>query len=153
MKIASFNVENLFERVKAMNEPPAEAREILEDYAKANALLAKPVYTAADRAAILALIKKYKLQKAGESEFFLLRENRGRLLQKETADKPAAVIAEGRGSWVGWLELKTAPVNAKAISNTGRVMADVGADILAVVEAEDRPSLMRFNKIVLAEFP
>ncbi|MFO1310928.1 MAG: endonuclease/exonuclease/phosphatase family protein [Burkholderiales bacterium] len=153
MKIASFNVENLFERVKAMNEPPATARDILNDYAKLNSLLARPTYSSADKASILALLKKYKLQKAGESEFFLLRENRGHLFQRETASKPAAITAGGRGDWIGWLELKPAPVNAVAISNTGRVISDLNADVLAVVEAEDRPSLMRFNKIVLAEYP
>ena len=33
------------------------------------------------------------------------------------------------------------------------MIADVNADVLAIVEAEDRPGLMRFNKIVLAESP
>lgn len=153
MKIASFNVQNLFQRVKAMNEPAAIARNILNDYAKANGLLAKPTYSAADKKGILAIFKKYKLQKSGESEFFILRENRGHLLQKETTSRPAAIVATGRGDWIGWLELKPETVNAKAISNTGRVMSDIDADVLAVIEAEDRPSLMRFNKIVLAEFP
>jgi endonuclease/exonuclease/phosphatase family metal-dependent hydrolase len=59
------------------------------------------------------------------------------------------VVADGRGDWIGWLELKKEAVNETATRNTARVVADVGADVLAVIEAEDRPALERFNRDVL----
>ncbi|MFI2199929.1 endonuclease/exonuclease/phosphatase family protein [Streptomyces sp. NPDC020192] len=38
-----------------------------------------------------------------------------------------------------------------AVRNTGRVVAEVGADVLLVAEVEDRPTLDRFNQHVLGE--
>ena len=153
MKIASYNVENLFERAAAMNlDSWADGRDILNDYAKFNGLIGKPAYSAGDKNAMLDVLTRNKLEKSGESEFFILRENRGKkLLKKATGAAPAEIVATGRGDWIGWLDLKTKPVSTTAIVNTGRVMKDVDADILAVVEAENRPGLIRFNEIVLPQ--
>jgi hypothetical protein len=54
MRIASYNVENLFSRAKALNlETWAEGRDILGEYARLNTLLQNAVYSAADRRAII----------------------------------------------------------------------------------------------------
>ena len=58
-------------------------------------------------------------------------------------------MAVGRADWIGWVELTTEPVDELAIRMTARVIDDVGADVLAVAEAEDRPSLVRFNDEML----
>ena len=50
VRLASFNVENLFERVKPMNDTDWKAgREILTVWAELNGLFAKPAYSAADQ--------------------------------------------------------------------------------------------------------
>ena len=51
---------------------------------------------------------------------------------------------------IGWIELKEKEINDKAILNTARVIAAVNPDVLACVEVEDRPGLVRFNENVLA---
>jgi hypothetical protein len=48
----------------------------------------------------------------------------------------------------GRLELRREAVNATATRDT-RLIADVAADVLAGVEAEDRPALLRFGEGVL----
>ena len=78
-----------------------------------------------------------------------LRANRGSF-DVEHDGTGIEIVANGRGSWIGWLELATEPVDEIATRMTAQVIADVGADILAVVEAEDRPSLDRFNDELLA---
>ena len=35
------------------------------------------------------------------------------------------VIANGRGDWIGWLELKREAVNEDATRNTARVVGDI----------------------------
>jgi len=55
------------------------------------------------------------------------------------------IEADGRDDWIGWLELATEAVNEQGTRMTGHVIRDIDADILAIVEAEDRPSLLRFN--------
>ena len=61
IRIASFNLENLFTRPTAMNEATdAEGRAAIEDHGIANAIIAKDVYTDADKEKLIELSKKYK---------------------------------------------------------------------------------------------
>lgn len=149
MRLASFNVENMFRRARALNfETWSDGKDILNEYAKLNTLLQKPVYTAAIKKAILASLEKLDLKKSNDSTFVLLRENHGHLLKRPKSG-PAQVVAGGRAEWIGWLELKTEAVNDKAIQMTARVIQEVNADVLAVIEAEDRVALGHFNDQLL----
>lgn len=149
MRIASFNVENLFSRARAMNQESwSEGREVLNEFSKLNGRLQKAVYTAADRKSILASVDKLGLNKSDESPFVLLRQNHGRLLKRPKSGPPE-VVAAGRGDWIGWLELKSEAVNDTAVQMTAQVVRDVNADILAVVEAENRIALQHFNEQLL----
>jgi endonuclease/exonuclease/phosphatase family metal-dependent hydrolase len=149
MRIASFNVENLFSRARVMNlEDWSEGREILTDFSVLNNLLQKPVYTDPDKQEILAAIERLGLNQDDETAFVILRQNRGRLLKRPQSGPPE-VVAGGRSEWIGWLELKTEAVNAVATEMTAKVIQEVNADILAVVEAEDRIALVRFNEQLL----
>jgi endonuclease/exonuclease/phosphatase family metal-dependent hydrolase len=150
MKIASFNMENLFDRARALNQGSwTDSRAMLGAYATLNAILRKPAYSAADRKKIATLLGQLGLERSDESEFVILRQNRGRLV-KRPRGKPIEIVASGAGDWTGWLDLKREAVNEVATQNTARVVQALDADILAVVEAEDRTALMRFNQQVLA---
>jgi endonuclease/exonuclease/phosphatase family metal-dependent hydrolase len=151
MRIASYNVENLFSRAKALNlETWAEGRDILGEYARLNTLLQNPVYSATDRKAIIQALKVLGLEKSDDGAFAILRQNRGRLVKRPRGGG-LEVVAEGRGDWIGWVELEREEVNEVATANTARIIRDVGADILAVVEAEDRIALLRFNEQVISD--
>lgn len=150
MKLASYNVENLFCRVKAMNqETLEEGKDVLLQYSRLNAILAKAQYTSHDKEAILDALDKLGLNRSDESEFALLRQNKGQLLKRSRGGGSPSVVADGRGDWIGWLELKTEPVNEKATRMTAKVIADLQADVLAVVEAEDRIALKKFGDQLL----
>src|SRR5215212_3195274 len=149
MRIASFNVENLFSRVRAMNLGTwSEGEVILAEYSHLNTVLQKPVYTEADKQAILAAVERLGLNRDDDSEFVILRQNRGHLLTRPPSGPPE-VVAEGRDAWIGWVELKTEAVNEVAVEMTAKVIQDVNADVLAVIEAEDRIALSRFNEQLL----
>ena len=149
MRLASFNVENLFSRVRALNQDTlAEGREILNAYARLNARIQKTTYNAADRKAILKDLEILGLLRSDESEFALLRQNRKGFL-KRPQNGPTEVVATGRDSWVGWVELKKEAVSVIATRMTAQVIRDVNADVLAVIEAEDRIALLRFNEQLL----
>jgi len=96
------------------------------------------------------LLIELGLDKSDTGEFVVLRQIRGRMVSRP-AKKPFALKAAGRDDWVGWVELRTAPINEVAVMNTGRVIRDVNADVLAVVEAEDRVALKQFSDYVLGE--
>jgi endonuclease/exonuclease/phosphatase family metal-dependent hydrolase len=79
-----------------------------------------------------------------------LRKNRGTFdREPQDAKKDVEIIATGRGDWIGWVELAKEPVDEIGTRTTARVIADVDADVLALVEVEDRPSLVRLNNELL----
>jgi endonuclease/exonuclease/phosphatase family metal-dependent hydrolase len=150
MKIAAYNVENLFNRPRVFDpEHSAVATKIIEAASELGKLFERDEYPASVKARMLVLMEKLGLLKTDESEFVWLRRIRGGLIKRPRGGRPE-IIANGRGDWIGWLEHKTNEVNEIAIQNTGRVIRDVAADVLAVVEAENRITLKKFSESVLA---
>jgi hypothetical protein len=149
MRLASFNLESLFDRPRALNQKTWEAgRPTLEAWSKLNGLLNKQIYSAADKRAILEHLKKLGLRNKDDGgKFALLRQNRGKLLKRSKGK--VEVVASGRGDWIGWVELKTEPVNEAATRNSARVVRDINADVLGTIEVDDRIALLRFNEQVL----
>lgn len=149
MKIAAFNVENLFDRPKAFNEDdPALTQETIKAVAELNSIFQEDEYEDAQKARILELIEQLELNEREEGPLAFIRRIRGTLLRRPRDGDPE-VVAGGKADWVGWAELKTAPVDEIAVLNTGRVIRDVDAHILAVIEAEDRLALKTFDRFVL----
>ena len=162
VRIASFNVENLFERPKAFNATDVNQNNpILDAYKNVNVLIKQDVYSPADKAAMIDLLVTLEVYKVNEhgavrrNETFppkwaWLRKNRG-TFDREPQDptKSVEIIANGRADWIGWIELATEPTDEIGTRMTARVIEEVNADVLGIVEAEDRPSLVRFNDELL----
>ena len=131
IRIASFNLENLFTRPSAMNDATdAAGRQAIEDHAVANVIIEKPLYSDADKEKLIELSKKYKwhLLSQPASSLVQLQKIRGNLFrQPDNAD--LQVVANGRADWVGWFELLRESISWKATQNTGRVIAEVKPDI------------------------
>lgn len=152
MRVAALNVENLFDRVRAFNEDTTQSDVVLDAHAKLNKLYEKAAYTASDKAKMLQLMDDLGILKDDDGPFVLLRKIRGQLITRPRTGQPS-IVANGRDDWVGSCELKTASINETAILNTARVIRDVDADVLAVVEVENRPVLKEFNDKVLSHPP
>ncbi|MGQ0443710.1 MAG: endonuclease/exonuclease/phosphatase family protein [Beijerinckiaceae bacterium] len=150
MRLASYNVENLFQRVRAMNrETWAEGKNVLKMHADLNGILGKSSYSSTDKTKIVELIKKLGIAaKDDGGDWVILRQNRGRLITRRKNGE-IDVVANGRGDWIGWVDLKYEAVNETATRLTARVIGDIAADVLGLIEAENRPSLLRFCNDVM----
>ena len=146
MRLASYNVENLFMRAKALNFSTfADGKQILQDQAEINRIIGKTSYSAADKAKILTLLNSLGLKKSDESKFAILRQNRGHLVTRPS-NGPVQVVANGRNDWVGWVDLTVEQVNEVSTRNTAKVVTQVNADVIGLIEAESRPALLRFAR-------
>lgn len=150
MRLASFNVENLFVRPRAMNHAdPALGQPVLDDFRELNMLLQAAEYTPEIKTRIEALIDKYKLLDRGAAHRdMILREVRGKLWTQHE-DGTRTWQAAGSQDFLGWVELVEEAITDQAIENTARVIAAVDADIQVLVEVEDRVTLQRFHDDVL----
>ncbi len=146
MRVATFNVENLFSRVRAMNsDDPAKTTDVLEAVAELQRLIEQPVYSETDKKRMLAILKEHKA--TGTSGPFFLQETRRRLYSN------GKIVADGRTAWIGSIEWRRDLIQGPAIENTGRIINEVKADVLCLVEVESRPVLRRFNDTILKEAP
>jgi len=153
MRLGTYNVESMFQRAKAMNlDTWAQGRWVLEDFARLNTLIQEVTYTEATKAELLTIMKeRHKaLLTQGKTRFLELRDIRRQFLKKSKG-KPTAIGVGGRRDWIGWFELVKEPLKETATENTARVIGLVKADVLCVIEAEDRVGLKRFNEDVLAK--
>lgn len=123
MRLATFNVENMFERAKALNlDTWADGKPVLEDFARLNILIQETDYSDAVKAELLEIMKRHKgLLNAGESKFIRLRDIRGKFLNRPTG-RPVEIRADGRGAWIGWFELLREAVKETATENTARIV-------------------------------
>jgi endonuclease/exonuclease/phosphatase family metal-dependent hydrolase len=162
VRIASFNVENLFARPKAFNTLDwSVGRPALDAYREVNALFSNTTYSATDKQHIrdlLVVLDIYYVNSSGairrkrtqSPRWAWLRKNRGKFdRQPNDPTQSVEIIANGRDDWIGWVELAKEPTDETGTRMTARVIQEVGADIIGIVEAEDRPSLVRFNKELL----
>ncbi|MET7397727.1 endonuclease/exonuclease/phosphatase family protein [Dactylosporangium sp. NPDC005572] len=156
MRLATFNVENLFARAKALRDAGQPALTAFETF---NRIAAKAEYSDDDKAAMLDALQTLGVlveTRAGrrlnkeqfETAWAVLRENRGDFLAAPD-DREPRIVARGRADWTGWVELTVEPVDEQSTRMTARVIGDVAADVLCLVEAENRPALVRFNDELL----
>ncbi len=128
MRLATYNCENLFSRPRIFFEREAESRRLLDYVAQLDAELRKDEF---DHARLAALEKKL----AGYAK---VNDLRGKHLK-----------VKGARAWLGFVELARDRIDDAATENTARVIADVDADVIALVEIEDRLALQRFHDELL----
>jgi hypothetical protein len=132
IRVATFNLENLFTRPAAMAADAGKpGQQAIEDHAALNALIAQPTYSEADQARLLELERVYRFAdlNALSNGLVFLNKVRGQLYSKSRAGL-VSVVARGRGDWTGGFELRRTDIRWQATLNTARVISEVLPDVL-----------------------
>lgn len=132
LRVATFNVENLFTRAKALNFVDNAAGDaILKRIDDLRVELRRKQY---DAPTIISLYDQLK-------EYIEIVEVRGKLFKGQSRK---ALSAKGVDDWRGHIAFKRAKHDESARKNTAEVLYTVNADIQGFIEVEDRPTLRHF---------
>jgi endonuclease/exonuclease/phosphatase family metal-dependent hydrolase len=134
IRVATFNVENLFDRPKIINLlDTAKSSQLLEAAGRLQKELGKVTYDKARIEELLDILKGY----------VTVRVDRGRFFAGQSKTK---VAAKGRGDWEGAIEFTRARFSDEQRTNTAQVIRDIDADVMCLVEVESRQSLLAFMR-------
>ena len=150
MKIATFNIQNLFHRDKGLSEK-TYGKCMSNWITELDDLMSGKTYAGSriDRIQELAFLLGF--EKTFQIPYAVMRRRAGFLFLKGM-NYSKEMKADELTDWNGWVSIQTLPLDPIAIQNKARVIAEINPDILLLQEIEDRASLEEFNAQLLPEF-
>ena len=147
LRIATYNVENLFRRAAILNlRDTKRIDELLELVRQLQKLLGQDVYTAELKNEVFEVSHQLVL-------YIDVRRDAGSLGDwKKENDRTGFRInksCKGRGDWLGEIVFKAKEFSDEQRKNTGKVIKALNADNLCAVEVEGMDVLRAFNSQVL----
>ncbi|WP_209403725.1 endonuclease/exonuclease/phosphatase family protein [Pseudozobellia sp. WGM2] len=143
MKIATFNIQNLFHRHRDLVSR-SRTKNATDWISELDCLLRKPNKSIDDSERINNLSFLLGFEKTEDSPYAILKRRAGELCFKgkvlENTTKASFLT-----DWQGWTKLGNRPIHEKAIFSKAYMIAETNPDILVLQEVENRASLMEFN--------
>ncbi len=149
MKIATFNIQNLFHRDRSLLDKPygkcvSDWVNELDELMRGNNRASNNAERIQELAFLLGFDKTFDVPYA------VMRKRAGFLFLKGM-DYSKELKAGELTDWNGWIALQTVPLDPVAVKNKAKVIAEVDPDIILLQEIEDRASLEEFNAQLLPE--
>ncbi|MCG2462044.1 endonuclease/exonuclease/phosphatase family protein [Flavobacteriaceae bacterium F89] len=150
MKIATYNIENLFHRDKQLIGRPM-GKNLSDWISELDRLMRKDLKSVNDQDRMRDLSFLLGFQEVQRNTYAVMRKKGGQLYfrLRDASDEKKATEAT---KWNGWLEVGTKPINEASTENKARSIANVDPDILILQEVEDRASLLQFNQDLFPKF-
>ena len=143
LRVAGSNVENLFGRAKVLNKDKMqEGNDLLAKIDELALILLKDQYSASDKQKIV------KLYTEDLKSYIEIREDRGKLFSYK-GRKITGVKAGGASGWEGSIEFLPEKFSEVSRENTARMLKDLKADLICMVEVESRFVLKSFDTHLL----
>jgi len=150
MKIATFNIQNLFHRDRSFKDKPFS--KCNNDWEmEIDQLMGKFHRTNQDTERLRELSCLVGIDNSNQLLYAVLRRKAGFLFLKGKNYSKELKACE-LTDWNGWIALQNYPLDLIAVENKARIIADVNPDILILQEIEDRASLAEFNEEFLPRF-
>ncbi len=137
-RFATFNVENLFGRAKVLNFYKNETGDDkLRIIADLQTELERNVYNKPEIIRLYEQVKDY-------IKFNVLKSTVGhRIVYMYHGNY--RVAPNGKDDWFGFIEYKLDKFDDQTQKNTARVIREINADVICLIEVENRPVLTKFN--------
>ncbi|MFD0797168.1 hypothetical protein ACFQZJ_06840 [Maribacter chungangensis] len=143
MKIATFNIQNLFHRHRELIKS-STSKNVSDWISELDTLLRKPSKNILDSERINTLSFLLGFDKVSDNPYAILKSRFGELFFKgkvlENATKASFLT-----DWQGWTKLGNRPIHERAIYSKAYMIAETNPDILILQEVEDRASVIEFN--------
>jgi endonuclease/exonuclease/phosphatase family metal-dependent hydrolase len=144
-RIGTYNCHNLFHRSRVLDfKDPEHGEKILNDINQLYKELEKPVF---DAEAIIKLyneINVYDPVKKEEDACIEIHNIHGGLIGKHDNGE-LFVKAKKKEDWIGYITMARSDFVDQALKNTAKVIHEMNADVLSLVEIEDKRTLDQFN--------
>lgn len=149
MKIATFNMENIFFRDERLikrnvNHCLSSWMEEFENLMTKNNKPHKNYVRLRELSFLLSF------HETALEPYVVLRRKAGQLYMRRRTGE-AEIKAGPNTGWNGWIKLCSRPLDEIAIRNKSRLITEINPDVLIVQEVEDRQSLLDFNEHYLPE--
>jgi hypothetical protein len=100
MRVATFNVENLFTRARALNADTEKNKQVMEDATRLAELIGKETYSPQDKTEMKEILERNNVEQEGKRNFFI-QQIRGHLYTAAKQHPPGKTViskikADGR---------------------------------------------------------
>ncbi|MDX1760731.1 MAG: hypothetical protein R3218_01115 [Christiangramia sp.] len=149
MKVASFNMENIFfrdERLIKRNVSNCLSSWMTEF----ENLMSRESRHQKNYVRLRELSFLLGFNQSALEPYVILRRKAGQLYMRRRTSE-LEIKAHAATGWNGWIKLCSRPIDEIAVRNKARLISEVNPDVLIVQEVEDRQSLLDFNEIYLPE--
>ena len=151
MKIATYNIQNLFHR-----DAELVKRDMGHNLAtwirEFESLLQKHcVKSETELQRLQELSFLLGFQKTTYEPHLVMRRKAGKLYLRKKSSRVETEAASPMTQWRGWIPLSSLPIKEAPIAHKVKTIREAGADVLLLHEVEDRYSLQEFDKLLRVE--